>query len=89
MKYLVALVAVLLLLSFVGCTDNERARTWGGTATVTLDPGEKLVTATWKNAQLWYLTRPMAEDETPVTSTLHEDSSFGLVEGKVIFVETR
>lgn len=61
----------------------------GGTATVDLTPNTKLISATWKDAQLWYLTRPMRDDETAETSTLNERSGFGIIEGKVVFKETK
>ena len=58
-------VAVLAL---VGCTQNERARSWGGKATYGLEPGKKLVTMTWKEDDLWFLQRPMREGEAPETA---------------------
>ena len=72
-----------------GCTANERAKQYGGTMQVNLPPGQKLVNATWKDEnQLWYLMRPMREGEKPEVVTFKEDSSFGLVEGTVVFVES-
>lgn len=44
---IVALVAGLLPTLF-SCTENQRARQFGGTITIELPPGEKLVMATWK-----------------------------------------
>ena len=78
---------VLATIAITGCTDQQRAKGWGGTATVDLPAGKKLVTATWKENALWYLTRPMRPDETPETFELQESSSMGLVEGTVIFKE--
>lgn len=83
------LAAALAAFSLTSCTQNARAKGWGGTAKVDLAPNTKLVGATWKDAQLWYLTRPMRSDEVAETSTLTEESSFGLVEGKVVFSETK
>jgi hypothetical protein len=80
-------LAILALTAFCGCTQQERAKAWGGTATTTLPPGEKLVVVTWKETNLWYLTRPMKEGEVPETYTFREDSSYGMVEGKVIIRE--
>lgn len=76
------------LLTSYGCTENSRAKTFGGTMTVTLPKGQKLMEATWKEADLWYLTRPMREGEKAEQYTFQENSTFGLVEGTVIFVET-
>lgn len=81
--YIAALLAALLLLAAVGCTDNARARRFGGTAKVDLPANQKLITVAWKEASLWYLTRPMREGEVAETYTLKESSSYGLVEGTV------
>jgi len=79
-RWTAALVALLL----AGCTENERARSFGGSADVRLPPGQKLVTATWKeNAALWLLTRPARPGEEPEVLTFQESSSYGLVEGTV------
>ncbi|MBI2473462.1 hypothetical protein HYV70_02840 [Candidatus Uhrbacteria bacterium] len=71
------------------CTQNQIAKQFGGDITVNLPPGRKLVVVTWKNDDMWHLTRPMRESEMPETSVFQEDSSFGLVEGSVTFVETK
>lgn len=60
---------------------------YGGTANVDLPPNTKLVGATWKGNNLWYLYRPSQPGETPTTVTLQEESNLGLVEGKVVFTE--
>lgn len=94
MKRILAIIGIILiiLLPFFflsGCTDNQRARTFGGTSDVKVAPGQKVISATWKQDSLWYLTRPMRADEQPETSSLVESSSFGLVEGKVVFRESK
>lgn len=53
MKYL----HLILLLILTGCTDNTRARSFGGNTTIELPAGEKLFDVTWKEANLWYCTR--------------------------------
>lgn len=67
----------------------KMARNYGGSATVSIPPGRKLVTATWKNDDLWYLTRPMNQGEVPEAYEFKESSSYGLVEGTVKFVESK
>lgn len=57
--------------------------------TVVLPAGEKLVMATWKNDDLFYLTEPMDSGYVPKTKLFKEDSSFGVLETTVKFVETR
>ena len=81
--------AITLGFILMGCTSNTRARHWGGTMTINLPAGQELMEATWKDNNLYYLTRPMTPDYVPVTKTFHEDSRFGVIEGTVLFVETR
>ena len=59
----------------------------GGKATVRLPKGQKLVEATWKEVDLWYLTRDRREGEPIETFTFQESSSFGVIEGTVTFIE--
>lgn len=80
---------IVMTLAAVGCTENQRAKSFGGTATVNLPAGKKLVNATWKETSLWYLTRPMRADEKAETYEFAENSNFGVIEGKVIFVEQK
>jgi hypothetical protein len=85
-----SIVALIIAGSmFIGCTDNIRSKAFGGTMTINLAPGQKLVNATWKDAELWYLTRPMRSGETPETFEFHEKSSLGMIEGNVIFQESK
>lgn len=86
-RTLIALIAITLLAS---CTDNSKARMWGGTETIQLEPGKRLVNITWKSsdktgADLWILTK---QDTTkPSTYLFEEKSSMGIFEGKVIVIE--
>lgn len=81
---------LFVLLGFIqGCTDNQAARSWGGETTVNLPRGQHLVLVTWKEEDLWYLTRPLHDDEEPETYTFHEQSSWGVLEGTVHLVESR
>lgn len=84
-------VLIIILSSFLlsGCTENERAKMYGGTAKIHLEPGEKLVNVTWKDADLWYLTKPMTSTDIPETYTFVQESNFGIMKGKVIIIERR
>lgn len=84
----IALVAVLLSTLF-SCTENERARQFGGTVTIELPVGEKLVMATWKGTNLFYLTEPMDSDYIPKVKTFKETSNWGVMEFAVIFKERK
>ena len=84
MKKLLVLLVGLLLLS---CTEKQRAKSFGGDMVIDLPKGEKLIEATWKGEDLWYLTRPMRSNESPEIYIFREDSSFGVMEGTVTFKE--
>lgn len=87
MKKFYFTIATLLLLA--SCTENQRAKSFGGTSTMKLPKGEKLVNVTWKGDEIWYLTRPMKSDESPETYTYREESSLGVIEGTVILKESK
>lgn len=85
MKKLILLIA--LVIPFVGCTENQRAKNWGGNTTIEVSANKKLVNLTWKNENLWVLTRDRKEGETAETYYFTEDSSFGLIQGVVTIRE--
>ncbi len=86
-KISIAVILVVTLLLLSGCTSNQMAKSYGGTMTIDLPKGEKLVTATWKENSLWYLTRPSHDGEKPEKLMFREDSNFGIMKGTVIFQE--
>ena len=77
MKKLLTIIARSSLLS---CTDNQRARNFGGTETVELKPNEKFINITWKETSLWVIT----QDILTGIFYAREKSSYGIVEGEVI-----
>lgn len=85
MKPFICLIACLALVS----CEQWRAKNAGGTMTIDLPPSKKLVTATWKESHLWYLTRTMRADEQPETTEFHESSNIGILQGTVVFKESR
>lgn len=85
-KFLLFFVCALALSS---CTENQRAKNFGGNMTVKLKPGEKLVMATWKGDNLFYLTEPMEDGYVPKVKKFYEDSSYGVLQTTVSFVESR
>lgn len=84
-KILFVLFAVFGLMS----CDQYVSRKLGGTTKIKLEPGEKLVEATWKQSDLWYLVEPMDSDYVPKTKVFKESSMYGVLEGQVVFIETR
>lgn len=88
---MLVLVAVNVVAALPGSASiNPVTRHYGGTQRVELPAGTKLVNATWdKDSSLWYVVRPMRADEEPEESTMKEDSTFGAMQGTVIFIESR
>ncbi len=70
----------IILLITSGCTENDRAKNWGGTMNISIPAGEEFVNATWKDADLWIITRDKAN---PNKFYMHESSNFGIMEGTV------
>ena len=86
---LLLLVAFALTFSLTSCTENQRAKSFGGTASIDLEPGQKLIVATWKDDNLWVLTRDMEPKEVAETYNFFEESSWGVWEGNYIIRESR
>ncbi len=80
---------IILSLVLFSCTENTRAKRWGGSQTIELPPNVKLMEVTWKEGNMWYLTEPMDSSYIPKTKIFQEKSGFGVMEGNVTFVETR
>ena len=81
--FIIAIAAI----SLASCTENSRARNFGGTEVINLEAGIRLVNVTWKgkDASLWILTK---KDTTKATTYYFtEKSGFGVMEGQVIINE--
>jgi len=79
----------VFVLTLVSCTKNQRAKQWGGTADVTVEPNHKVVNVTWKDNDLWILVKPMAPNDVPETYMFYEKSSWGILNGKYVIKETK
>lgn len=78
-----------LVLCLTSC-EQVITRQYGGTTTIKLEPDEKLVEVTWKgDGDLWYLVEPMDSHYVPKTKVFKESSTYGVMEGKVVFIEQR
>ena len=81
-------VAWAFMLQSVACTSNQMARQYGGTESIKLPCGQHVVSASWKEMELWYLTEPAGDGFEPKTYTYQEKSSYGVYEGTVLLVES-
>ena len=59
------LVGIIFVLG--SCTENTRVKNFGGEGIINLPQGRKLVNVTWKDTQLWYITRQMRPDDVVET----------------------
>lgn len=70
MKKTLLVITMIICCIFTGC--HGTTRNFGGSMTVELEPGQKLEEITWKDDDLWILSRPMREDEQPEAHTFYE-----------------
>ena len=82
-------ICLVLSLALMSCTENERARRFGGSQTIAIDAGKKVITASWKEGELWILTEPMTPNDEARTLEYIENSNLGIMEGKIILVERK
>lgn len=83
----IAIVVSLLILGCIRGCSQISAKSFGGTTTMQLDPGRKLVNVTWKEKQLWLVTAQRPVEEKPQTYTFEERTTLGILQGKVIIEE--
>lgn len=88
-KFIIFITSIIIILSLSSCTEQMMTREWGGEMTIELPKGQELMMVTWKDDDLFYLTRPMSPDYIPTTKTFQESSSFGIMESTVYFKESR
>ena len=85
-----AFFAILAIAALSSCTDNERVKNFGGTATFEVPYNQKLVNVTWKENELWVLTKQRTyADSTYNTYNFSEKSSWGVMEGTYTIIEKR
>ena len=82
-------LSLVLGMSLLSCTENSRVKNWGGEGTIKLPKGKKLVNVTWKETEVWYLTREMDSNDVVETYQFHEESSYGVIEGTYTIIETK
>lgn len=87
MKRIIFILTMVFLLT--SCTENSRARNYGGTAKLEVPCGERVTNITWKGDELWYSTLPMEEGYVPKTHSFREESSFGVIQGKYLLIESK
>lgn len=90
MKKLIFRILLLLAIIFLlSSCQNWRVKKAGGSMTIELKVNEKFVNATWKQDNVWYLTKTMTKTDSAETYFLREKSKLGILEGTITFVETK
>jgi hypothetical protein len=87
MKKIIVALTMVLSLVFTSCTENTRTKAFGGSMVIEVPAGNKVTNMTWKEGNLWYSYRPFLENEKPCTQIFVEESSFGILNGTVTFIE--
>lgn len=86
-KFILSLLTIfcmgLVLVTATSCTENQRAKHWGGTENITLPDNVKLINATWKDADLWILTKQAKETDVSEDYTFSEKSTWGVLQGTI------
>lgn len=87
MKKFFALSIIALFLA--SCADQTMAKNFGGSAEINVTKGQKVVNVTWKEDDIWVLTKPMSETDSAEVYTFTESSSLGIMEGSVTIREEK
>ena len=80
-------LCLVCALTFTSCTEQFRARNFGGKLKIEVPEGYKVTSATWKESELFYFLEPMEEGYVPKEKKFVESSSFGIFESEVVFKE--
>jgi hypothetical protein len=80
---------MLIILSLLACTDNQRSKVFGGTMEIKVPCDQVVFDVTWKGEDFWYATQPAAQGWSPSTKSFREHSSYGMIEGQVNLIESR
>lgn len=84
MKKILYFLTVIFFVSIFTSCNNTITRKYGGTTKIALPAGHTLVNVTWKDTDIWVLTKgPDGK------FYFHEDSKWGVFEGTVEITENK
>lgn len=84
----IAFVIAFMSIFLNGCSENELANNFGGDISYELKCNQQLVNVTWKNHDLWILTKKADADFTPQSYTFSQKSQYGFFGGNVTITES-
>lgn len=79
----------LTLLILTACNPISTVILWGGSADIKLPKGEKLVNVSWKDNNLWVLTKPMSNKDSVEVYKFIEYGNKKAIEKSFYVVEER
>lgn len=82
-QFILLFLAITLILT--SCTQQQMAKRYGGQATIKLQANERVVNVTWKESNIWILTK--LDTTKPSIYQFKENSNLGIMEGTVIIQE--
>lgn len=85
---IIFIISALIVLARA-CSQQSITRNWGGEMDMHLEPNRKLVEVTWKNDNIWYLTKPMTDDDIAEVYEFAESDAIGVFEGTLHIYETK
>ena len=88
-KCFITSVIALALSTTLFSSCQTITKNWGGDMIINLKPNQKLEEITWEGDSLWYLTRPMTENDIAETHTFQEQADLKAFEVTVTIVETK
>jgi hypothetical protein len=81
-----SVAVIMLIVSLITGCDQWATRKFGGTTSIELNNGQRLVNVTWKDSNIWVLAKDNATTP-PALYTFQEYSMYGVLNGKVIIKE--
>lgn len=88
-KFFITSVIALALSTTLFSSCQTITKNLGGDMIINLKPNQKLEEITWEGDSLWYLTRPMTENDIAETHTFQEQADLEAFEVTVTIVETK
>lgn len=85
----VSLVFIVILAIFYPYTKEQRVNSLGGTRVVYVEPGYKVISATWKRGDLFYMAEKMDSSYIPTEKILIGNAMLSTRKIKVKFIELR
>lgn len=88
-KFVLFFILCCTIFCATSCTEQSRARNFGGKVNIKIPTGYKVTSATWKDNDLFYFIEKMEDNYIPKEKKFIENSSYGVFETEVIFIETK